>query len=170
MKSFSFPVLVAAMALAVVPLQAASLAKFKGTYRGTFTASGSFSTFSGNAAGPASVRVTPAQKNQGATVRVSGTDSSSGREYAATIKLNKNGTASANAIVPGIDVPASGTWTLSASGKKIAVKLNASSSIGKASGTATLLINGSTLKVKSTGNVFSIVGSGDGRFDFTGKK
>jgi ABC-type transport system substrate-binding protein len=170
MKAFFLPVLVAAMALAAVPLQAANLVKFKGTYRGTFTASGSFTTYSGNAAGSASVRITLTQKNQDGTVRVSGIDPGSGRQYATTIKLNKNGTASANAIVPGIDLPANGTWTLSANGKKITVKLRASSPLGKASGTATLLINGSTLKVKSTGNVSIIVGSGNGRFDFTGKK
>ncbi|MGH8048851.1 MAG: hypothetical protein ACREKL_16540 [Chthoniobacterales bacterium] len=161
---------VALAAFAVASSHAASLAKFKGAYEGTFTASGTFDGYSGNATGDAKVKIKPTQKNQAATITISGKDPDTGRDYNGTIKLNKDGTATTDAIVPGIDYEASGTWKLSANGKKITVKLNATSPIGNATGTATLQINGDVLKVKSSGDVSTVVGSGNGRFDFTGKK
>jgi hypothetical protein len=159
-----------ALAAAAAPLQGASLAKFKGTYRGTFTASGSFAGESRSATGLGSLKITPTQKKHAATIHVSGTDPTSGRQYATTITLNKDGTATSTALVPGSDVEAAGTWKLSGNGKKITVKLKADVPIGSANGTATLQVNGDVLKLKSSGKVSSDFGSGTGRFDFTGRK
>jgi autotransporter translocation and assembly factor TamB len=161
---------VALAAFAIASSHAASLSKFKGTYDGTFTANGSFVGYSGNTAGDAKVKIKPTQKNQAATITISGTDPETGRDYDATIKLNKDGTATTDAIVPGIDYEANGSWKLSSNGKKITVKLSATSTLGNATGTATLQVNGDVLKVKSSGDISSILGSGSGRFDFTGKK
>jgi hypothetical protein len=161
---------VAALFIAV-PAHAASLARFKGTYQGTHDASGTFVIYSGSTTGPSKVRITLGQKNQAATIAISGSDQESGRHYDATIKLKKNGTATTDAVVPGVvDIAASGTWKLTNDGKKISVKLTADSQVGKITSSGTLQVSGSTLKIKSTGQLSSPFGSGRGHFDFTGKK
>jgi hypothetical protein len=164
--------LLALSALAfTAPVHAASLAKFRGTFQGNHSASGTFITFSENTSGPGTVRFTLRQRNEAATVTLSGTDAESGRTYRTTLKLDKDGTASTNAVVPGVaNFRAAGRWRVLSNGRRLAVRLTANEPFGTITSHGAFRINGRKLAVNSSAELSSPFGTGSGFFRFVGQR
>ncbi len=162
-----------AAALSIVSNASATpkLAKFGGTYAGSYASSGNFIGFSGSSSGPSTAKFKSKQGGDAAKLSLSGTDTTNagGGSYSATIQFKKGGACTTDAIVPGIvNVAGTGKWKVS--GKTLKFNLQAATPVGVINAKASLKLSGKSLKITSNGTASSFLGSGQGQYTFQGKK